>query len=81
MTLRVTMVRISVQETLFQHWVIASMTALALITVLKSSPVRERLSKLSFFTLLFIVDTIITDASQLYMSLDKNIANRDKVRK
>ncbi|PKU87842.1 hypothetical protein MA16_Dca017614 [Dendrobium catenatum] len=44
----VAMVRIPAQETLFWHWVMASTTALALITMLKPSPTRERLSELSF---------------------------------
>uniref|UniRef100_J3LT35 Uncharacterized protein n=1 Tax=Oryza brachyantha TaxID=4533 RepID=J3LT35_ORYBR len=64
MTSRVAMTRMSAQETWLVHCGTASTAALALITVSKPSPARERLFGWSFSAVLFPDDTTITDASQ-----------------
>lgn len=54
----------SAHETLFRHCGTASTAALALMTVSKPSPARERLSGWSFSAVLLGVDATTTDASQ-----------------
>jgi len=63
MTSRVARARMSAHDTWFVHAGTASTAALALMTVSKPSPARERLLGWSFSAVLFPVDTRITDAS------------------
>uniref|UniRef100_A0A0A9AU50 Uncharacterized protein n=1 Tax=Arundo donax TaxID=35708 RepID=A0A0A9AU50_ARUDO len=64
MTSLVAMARMSAQDTLFRHRGTASTAALALMTVSKPSPARERLTGLSFSAVLLRVDATTTEASQ-----------------
>uniref|UniRef100_J3MI57 Uncharacterized protein n=1 Tax=Oryza brachyantha TaxID=4533 RepID=J3MI57_ORYBR len=60
----VAMASMSAQETLSRQPGTASTAALALMTVSKPSPARERLFGWSFSAVLFAVDATTTDASQ-----------------
>jgi len=73
----VAMARMSAHDTLFRHCGTASTAALALMTVSKPSPARDRLLGWSFSAVLFPADATIADARGGLPNLPRHDAAND----